>query len=207
MRPSIGWLVIGILAPLALGIMGLVATVSQIRDPCMEWGDQWGSYQSGGGTSQPAPGCPNGTSWTTQAPGHALLRGAVLPVGATMAGALGLVGILRHSGVAVGISAGILVALAGPLMLGMTAFLAWIPAFAVVLAARHERLTGRGGLRGFGILLAVLVAAMVLRTAWTALQGQVEIWMAFGLIVLVPFGLIAWMALSPPPAATQEPHA
>jgi hypothetical protein len=155
-RAAMVLLLAGAVPLVAVGAFALAHTVAGVLDPCATWGTSWSNEQSGGGSSPGPPGCEAGTSWTTEAPAHALARGALLPAGALAGLALGVVGLRRRASVPMGLAIGVLLVFGFPLTLGSTVFVAAVPALLAALAARHAGMARRGGVLGAGVFAAGL---------------------------------------------------
>lgn len=143
------------LAPfLLISFIALATLAPQLVDPCRTWGDSGGSFQSGGGTSAPAPGCPGGTSWTTQSRGSAIVSMAWLPLGTIAAIGLAYVG-LEHARPLVAASAvARSLAIGFPLTIGATVFVAALPALVLAIAMRRAGLAPTGPSLGVGLVAA-----------------------------------------------------
>lgn len=206
-RGVLALVLLGVAPLLLIGGAALARTVSDVRDPCMTWGTSWDSYQEGGGSSgfradgAPAdPRCPEGTRWTTEAPGHALVENGSF-------GAAALVGLVAglaawRTGVAwpVILVAPLLFVVSWPLGLGVTIVIAGLPAAAFVAAARHlpQRTWETWALRAFGLVVAAMFLAFLAQALVAVVSGEMpKVALVGAALGGTQFALVAGLALWP----------
>lgn len=204
-RRVLALVALGVAPLLLFGLPAFANTVDAVRDPCATWGTSWDGYQEGGGTSaytadrEPAdPACPEGRTWTTEAPGRALLRSGALVAAGVVALAAGLVAWASGRAWPLVAAAPLLLVVAVPLSLGATAVVAGLPAVAFVGAARVAGPVGRErrALQAFGVVVATLFVAFVFQVLRA--PGQVLAAALVGVLVLgLQYVALAALALWP----------
>ncbi|MHB8604483.1 MAG: hypothetical protein ACYDCK_04440 [Thermoplasmatota archaeon] len=167
-RAALALILLATLPMFGIGVYAFSGTVARALDPCTTWGTSWSSYQEGGGTSQPTPGCPNGSQRTTESRTRAIVLGATLPLLGGVALVCGSVGWVRGNPLVVLFAAPALLVEALPLSLGYEVLVAYLPVAALVGGARLVApldASARAAMRAFGAIVAAFAVFGIVNIA------------------------------------------